>query len=156
MFVAADLSGSQTWLPVFFGFQSLLYRVRCEGTPGRARRSRKCKWDREFTSIPQLECEFHPKLRGEGYTDRSARAEEVAQRPGWHAQLVEAGDWLHLRASGIQAKRGGVGEIIHRRGQRGNIGHEKRAGIIAVEQIEEFSEWYKGPVLAKLDRPADA
>src|SRR5208337_2623209 len=36
MFVAAFLSGSQTWLTVFSRFLPLLYRVRCEGTAMRA------------------------------------------------------------------------------------------------------------------------
>src|SRR5208282_4402358 len=155
MFVAACLSGSQTWLPVFSRFPSLLYRVRCEGTPGCAAGARNCKRDTKLTSIPHLEREFHPKLRGEGYAHRGARAEEVAQRSGWHAQLIQARNRLRLRASGVQAKRGGIGKIVHGRGQRGNVGHEKRTGIVAIEQVEEFGEGRKRPALANLDRAAD-
>src|ERR1019366_2214572 len=48
-----------------------------------------------------------------------------------------------------------VVEIVHRRWQRGDVGDIVRAGIIAVEQIEEFDNWRDLPALPCFERAAD-
>ena len=55
-----------------------------------------------------LERHADAELGGEGNANRRAGAEEIAQRPGRNAQLVQAGDGLGLRASRIEAKCRGV------------------------------------------------
>src|SRR5208283_4338889 len=87
--------------------------------------------------INRSECEFDADLRGEGYAHGGPRPEEIAQRPGGKAQLVERSDRLGLRAGGIQAKGRGIGKIVDRRGQSSKIRDEVTAGIVSIEQVEE-------------------
>ena len=58
--------------------------------------------------------------------------------------------------AGVGHRCGCVGEIVHRRRQRGDVGDVVRAGIVAVEQIEELDERHDLPALSDLERPGDA
>ncbi len=76
------------------------------------------------------------------------------KRSGGNAQLVEAGN-RHI-ASGSGAKRGGIVQIVDRDGQRGNIRNVVGAGIVAVEQVEEFRKGRDGKTVVHGERAADA
>ena len=106
--------------------------------------------------IARSECEFDADLRGKGYTNSGARPEEIAQSAGGKAQLVERGNRLGLRAGGIQTEGRGIGKIIDGRGQGGKIRNEVIAGIVAVEEVEEFDERQQRIAFAKCERPRHA
>jgi len=86
------------------------------------------------------ETQAYTQLRGEWNSYRRSGPEEIAERAGWNQQLFEAGDGLGLGARSVEAKCGGIGQIVDRDRQGGNIRHVICAGIIAVEQIEEFGK----------------
>jgi len=61
-----------------------------------------------------------------------------------------------LGAGGVEAEVGGVAEIVDRSGERGDVTDEIVAGILAVEEIEEFGEGAELEPLAEVDVAADA
>src|SRR6185437_14493561 len=93
---------------------------------------------------------------GDRNADGGAGAEEIAQDTGGNAQQVEAGDGLRLRAGGIQAERGGIRQIVHCRGKRGEVRDVICAGIVAVEKVEELDEGRGSEALTDLEWTADA
>src|ERR1019366_8303333 len=100
-----------------------------------------------------LERRSPPNLRRKWNPHRSSGTEKVAERTGRHQQLVWVGDRHAARWSRAQVRC--VVEIVHRRWQRGDVGDIVRAGIIAVEQIEEFDNWRDLPALPCFERAAD-
>src|SRR5579872_632668 len=106
--------------------------------------------------ISGSEGEAGADLGREGDADGGAGAEEITEGAGGDAQLVEAGDGLRLRAGGIQAERGGIREVVDGRGKRCEIRDVIRAGIVAVEKVEEFDEGRSREALAKFERTANA
>ena len=102
------------------------------------------------------EGEAGAELGREGDTHSGAGAEEIAEGAGGDAQLIQAGDGLRLRAGGIQAERGGVRQIVHRSRKRGEIRDVIRAGIVAVEKVEELDEGRGREALPELERAANA
>src|SRR5277367_6248284 len=102
-----------------------------------------------FSSVPHPEGHFqtaclkgeaNANLRGEGNAYRGTGPEEVAESAGGNEELVGIGDGLGLRASEVEAEGGGVGKTIYRDGQRGDVGDVVGAGIVAIEEVEEFYE----------------
>src|SRR5207245_263277 len=87
---------------------------------------------------------------------------EIAEGAGWHAELFDAGDGCDLSAGGVEAESGGVAEAVDGSGEGRDIAYVIVAGILAVEEIEEFSEWAKldtfcaFPKCTKSDVAADA
>src|SRR5437899_8939207 len=85
--------------------------------------------------------EFQAELRGEGDADGGAGTEEVAESAAGYAELFVAGDERGLCAgSTVETERGGVREAVDGRGERGEIANVVVAGILTVEEIENFSE----------------
>ena len=80
-----------------------------------------------------LKGEFDTQLCREGDADRRAGSEKVPKRSCRDAQLVETRNRLRLRARLVQAERRGIGKIIYRGGQRGNIGYIIGSRIVAVK-----------------------
>src|SRR5215469_5189723 len=95
-------------------------------------------------------------LCGEGNAYGRAGAKEVAEGAGRNTELVATRDWAHLCASGIKAKGSDVGEIVYGNRQSGDIRNVVVAGIVSIEEVEEFDEGRGGPALAEADRPTDA
>jgi len=101
-------------------------------------------------------------LEGEGDADGGAGAEEVAEGAGGYAELFDAGDGRGLRAGRVETESGGVVEAVDGSGQRGNVAYVVVAGILAVQEIEEFCEgaelktFRTFPVSAQSDVAADA
>ena len=62
---------------------------------------------------------------------------------------------MRLGTGSVEAKRSGVGQIVYRHRQCGNIRHVICAGIIAVEDIEKFDERGNFRALSDFKRPAD-
>ena len=56
----------------------------------------------------------------------------------------------------IQAECRGVAEIVHWGWQRGQVSDKIVAGIVAIEQIEEFDKRIYRPAVANREWPADA
>ena len=94
---------------------------------------------RDYTNITKpgdtavLEAKLDAELGGEGDADGGPGAEEIAQGAGRRTQLAETCDGPGLRAVGVQAKSRSISKIVDRQRQRGNIGNEIVAGIVAVE-----------------------
>jgi len=105
----------------------------------------------------KLEGEFQAELGGEGDAYCGAGAEEVAEGAGGYTELVGAGDRGGLGAGRVEAEGGGVAEIVDGSGEGGNVAYVIIAGILAVEEIEEFGEGAELDTLAKeIDVAADA
>src|SRR6516164_7942097 len=109
-----------------------------------------------FERPVQADSEPHAdaELGRKGNADRRAGPEEVAERAGWYLQLVQARDRHGLRATRVEAERRRVGQAVHRRWQRGDVGHVVRAWIVAIEHVEELNEGRERPAV-KVDGPAD-
>src|SRR6516225_2571716 len=103
-----------------------------------------------------LKGKFDTQLCRERDADSRAGAEKVPKRSGGEAQLVKTRNRLRLSACLVQAERRGIGKIIYRGGQRGNIGYIVGAGIVAVKEVEEFRKWRNRPSLANGERAAHA
>src|SRR5438128_1786386 len=112
----------------------------------------------EIKSCYERNSEAQPnsKLSGERHTHSGARAEEIAQSPGGHANVVWAVDWPCLRAAWIQAEGRRVGTIVHRRGQASDVSDKVVARVHAVEQIEELHKRPQGEPLAETELSAHA
>src|SRR5713226_1523139 len=110
----------------------------------------------EIKSCYEQNSEAQPnsKLSGERHTHSGARAEEIAQSPGGHANVVWAVDWPCLGAAWIQAEGRRIGTIVHRRGQASDVTDKVVARVDAVEQIEELHERPQGEPLAETELSA--
>ena len=106
--------------------------------------------------MQELEGEAGAELGGEGDADGSAGAEEITEAAGGNAQLIGAGDGLGLRTGGIQAERGGVRQIVHGCGKRGEVRDVIRAGIVPVEKVEELDEGRGREAISEFERTANA
>ena len=95
-------------------------------------------------------------MGGKGNAYGRARSEEVAERTRGRAELAEAGNGLGLSAGRVETKSCGIGSIVHRHGQGGNVRDVIVARILPVEQIEEFDEGPEHGALAKNKVPAKA
>src|SRR5579863_4657274 len=124
MFVAAVLSGFQTWSQLALSDPSFIVPPAASGC------SSACVF---LILRMNSERQFYAQLRGERYSNGGARPEKIAEGPGRCPQLAKAGDWLRECAIGVQAKRGGVGKIVDRHRQRGNIRNKIVAGVVAIE-----------------------
>src|SRR5271156_5932027 len=98
---------------------------------------------RHRPSLPhffRLERNLCADLRGERNPDRRSRSEEIAQRPSGRAQLFQARDGSGRRTGGVGTEVGDVASRHFRRWdqQRADIRNIVRAGIVTVEEIEEF------------------
>src|SRR5258708_645549 len=86
------------------------------------------------------EAEPQAELCGKRNADCRAGPKEIAQCPGGNPEVSQAGDGARRGAGRIETEGRGVGEIIHRRGQRGEIRHEIVAGRRAIVEVVEFEE----------------
>src|SRR5689334_6198619 len=101
--------------------------------------------------------DFEADLRCEGNAYGGAGAEEIAESARGKEQLVAAGYKVILGAGRrIQANGSDIGEVVHRSGNRADIGDVVVPGVVAIEEIEEFHEWRNRPGLTKLDGAGDA
>jgi len=110
---------------------------------------------RDDSSWGILEFHPYPKLRGEGNSHRRAWSKEISQGAGGDAQLIKACDGLGLRAGRVQTEGGSVADIVDRGRKSRYVCHEVVAGIIAIEQIEEFDKRIYRPALTNYEGPAD-
>ena len=62
-----------------------------------------------LSGLKSLKADPNTYLTRKRNADRRAWTEEIAQPPGGHSQLVQAGNRLRLGASSVEAKCGGVG-----------------------------------------------
>src|SRR5260221_5015420 len=147
MFVAAVLAGFQTWSQLALGDTSFIV------PPAAAGCSTACVF---LILSVNLERQFYAQLRGKRYTNGCARPEKIAERAGGGPQLARTGNRPGKGAIGVQAKRGGVGKIVDRHRQRGNIRNKVVTRIVTVEQVEKLREWRNRPAIVKGKRTADA
>ena len=70
--------------------------------------------------------------------------------------MFVAGDRRGLGAGGVEAERGGVAEIVDRSRKRGDVADVIVAGVLAVEEIEEFGEGPELEAFAEIDVATDA
>ena len=70
--------------------------------------------------------------------------------------MFDAGDGNGLSASGIEAESGGVAEIVYGSGKSGDVPYVVVAGILAVEEVEEFGEGTEGEAFSESDVAAYA
>src|SRR5712692_10630623 len=105
---------------------------------------------------PRLKAEANPRLSGKGDAHSRAPAEEVAQGAGGRLQLAQAPNGPRQRAGGVEAKRGGIAQVVDRGGESGDVVDKVVAGVRAVEQVEEFHERPQGHSLAESKLAADA
>lgn len=96
--------------------------------------------ERQWISASRLELHPHPKLRREWDAHRCPGTKEVAQSACRNSQLFEAGDWLGCGTGRIQAKGRGVGQVVDRRRQRGNIRDKVVPRIGPVQEVEELGK----------------
>lgn len=113
--------------------------------------------------MKQLERDPDAKLRGEWNSDRRAGAEEISQGSLRYLELLQAGDGRRLRAGCIRANTADDGPTVligHRLGpghrQLNDVDRVIRAGVIAVEDVEELGEGVNLPALADLNGTRDA
>src|SRR5207245_4942565 len=107
----------------------------------------------EIKSCYERNSEAQPnsKLSGERHTHSGARAEEIAQSPGGHANVVRAVDWPCLRAAWVQAEGRRVGTIVHRSGQDCDVTEKVVARVHVVESIEDLNVRTLGAPIAYKD-----
>src|SRR5579863_3405686 len=112
--------------------------------------------EKGWASAPELEAEADAQLGSKRDADGGAGAKEITESAREKAELIEAGDGLSLRAGSVEAEGGGIGEIVDGYGKRGKVGDVIRAGIAAIEQVEDLDEGIDCPAILKFDWPADA
>src|SRR6202008_4340579 len=90
--------------------------------------------------------------------DRGSGTKEISQSSAGHAEFARAGNRLRYGTIWIRANVCDVSRLrlCGRYGKRHNIGHEIRAGIVAVVYIEELDEWGYIPALSQCNRSAHA
>ena len=115
----------------------------------------------EFQQV--LEVQPYAQLRRKWNPNGGSRSKEISQCAFGYLELLQAGDGCGLGAVGDRAKNADVGDAVliwlHLgRGdwELGDVDGEIRAGIVAVEEIEELRERVNLPALADLDRAGDA
>ena len=102
----------------------------------------------------------HTELSRERNSDRGAGAEEISQPALGYLELLQAGDrctavWISqtlVTAMPLCIGRHLVAGIW----QLNDIHRIVRSGIVAVEEVEEFDEWFDLPALVDFDRARDA
>jgi len=89
--------------------------------------------------VSTSKCETDSKLCAEGYADGRSRAEEIPQGAGRDAQIIQ-GDWTRGRAITGQTKMMHVPDLGRRYGQCSDAAHIVIAGVLPVEDVEQFNE----------------
>ena len=90
----------------------------------------------------------HAKLCGEWDSHRCAGPEEISQRTGGNEKLFAIGDGSRLGAGRVLAERRGIEKTVNGSREGRDVGDVVGAGIVPVEEIEEFDEGHDHPALS--------
>src|SRR5208282_1177503 len=107
---------------------------------------------REFC-LEILERHPHAELGGERNSNCGARAEEISQSALGYFKLLQAGERHAVRITNFVD---GAARIKLSPRNLDDVHGVVRAGIVAVEEVEEFDEGIDSPALIDVDRPRHA
>src|SRR5258708_17212374 len=105
-----------------------------------------------------LKAELHPKLCRKRHAYRRPRAEEISQRTAGHLQVFHVGNGPLYRAGRVHADVSYVAgfDFAGRHWQRGYVSDVIVAGVLAVEQVEEFEGRTQAHPVIQFEVAADA
>src|SRR5258708_35796847 len=105
-----------------------------------------------------LKAELNPKLRRKRHAYRRPRAKEISQRSAGHLQAFHVGNGPLYRAGRVHADVSYVAGFDFAGGhwQRGYVSDVIVAGVLAVEQVEEFEERTQAHPVIQFEVAAEA